>query len=250
LARYDTVSNIIADVGSELGLGTLTAVLPVTASTDAVVVQLQALLKAAGRGLVLENPWLQQRTDYTFNTTTATVYNLPAAFQRMVDGSGWNRTKRMPLVPLSPQAWEGMKAIAVTSALPVFFRMGVEEPATGQNTLELLATPASGEAIYLEYWSRLWARPSGATPTFLDAPTAVTDTLRIDAQLVTRRLKMDWLRAKGFDSTAAQQDYETTLDAVKAAAVASAPTLSLNGGQVALDRLLDGTNIPETGYGA
>jgi hypothetical protein len=124
MARYDTVSNIIADVGSELGLGTLTAVLPVIASTDAVVAQLQALLKAAGRGLVLENPWLQQRTDYTFNTTTATVYTLPAAFQRMVDGSGWNRTKRMPLVPLSPQAWEGMKAIAVTSALPVFFPHG------------------------------------------------------------------------------------------------------------------------------
>lgn len=246
MAQFDTVANIIADVGTELGLGTLTAAYPTTVD---LVAQLQGLLKAVGRGLVLENPWLQQKADYSFNTTTATVYNLPSAFDRMVDGTGWNRSSRQPLVPLTPQAWEAMKATGVAVALPVFFRPGVEEPATGLRTLELLATPTAGQTIALQYWSRLWARPTGATPTFLDAPAATTDTLRIDAQLVTRALKLAWLRNKGMDSVAAQQDYETTLEAVRAASVVTAGNLSLNGGGSGA-RLLSGANVPETGYGA
>lgn len=245
MARFDTVTNIIADVGTELGLGTLTASF---SSTDPILLQLQALMKSVGRGLVLAYPWLQFRTDYNLTTTTATVYNLPAGFVSYVDSSAWNRTKRMPLHIVSPTQWEAMKATGITTTLPVFFRVGVEEPATGLATLELLTAPASGEAIYLEYRSRLWVRPTGATPTFLDAPAAVTDTIRFDSYLFTRALKLAWLRAKGFESTAAQQDFQVALDLVRSVNVQTAPVLSLNGGGGA--RLLSAANVPDTGYGA
>lgn len=247
MAQYDTVANIVGDVATELGLGTIVVDF---ASGDPNVLQLLKLLTTVGRGLMLRYPWLQQKTDYSFVTTSATVYNLPADFSAYVNQTGWNRSTRQPLVTLSPQQWEMMKAVLANSSFPVFFRPGFASAATGLPTLELMATPTAGQTIAFEYTSRLWVRPAGASPTFLDAPTATTDTIRFDSQLATRALRTAWLEAKGFDSTAARQDYEEMLEAVRSANVQAAPVLSLNGAGSGYNRLLDGSNVPDSGFGS
>jgi hypothetical protein len=247
VAKFDTVNQILIDVAAELGIADWSV--DGASLTDPEALQLVALLKRVGRGLVLHNPWLQFRTDYTFDTTTATVYNLPSGFLSYVNGTGWNRSTRQRMEVLSAQQWEAMKASGVTVAAPVYFRVGFEEPATGLATLELLNTPTAGNHIYLEYWSRLWVRPTGATPTFLDAPAATTDTIRFDSYLITRALICAWKEAKGFDSTAAAEDLKEALQDAKAAAIQTAPTLSLNGARSTVDRLLSSDNVPETGFG-
>lgn len=245
MALYDTVGNIVTDVAVEAGLGA--PITDVYASTDANILQMLALLKSTGRGLVLEYPWLQFRKEYTFPTVALTTsYALPEDFQSMVDGTGWNRTARLPLVQLSDAAWQQYKATLVGVVLSILFRPAA---AALPPTLELPASPTAGQTIAFDYRSRYWVGPlTDAGPTS-DAPAAYTDYIFLDVQLITRALKLAFLRAKGFDISAAQDDFDAALANVQSANVNVAPTLSLNGPRF-IDRLLDDQNLPITGYGA
>jgi hypothetical protein len=247
MAQFDTVANIIADVGTELGLGTLVAAYP---ATDDLTAQLQALLKTTGRGLALRFPWLQLKKDYNFTATATTTFNLPSDFLSYVDGSGWNRTKRQPLSVVSPTSWEGMKATGVVTSLPVMFRPSVAATAVGLSVLELLTTATANDVIAFEYYSRNWVATPGSPDTFSDAPAATTDVVRFDVQLITRALKLAWLRAKGMDSSAAQGDFEDAVEDVRRHNIQTAPTLSLNGPSGGNERFLDVRNAPDTGYGS
>lgn len=239
MALYDTAANIISDVAVEVGLG---AVSDAFASTDANVAQLRSLLKSTGRAMVLRHAWLQQRKEYSFTTSGSGTYSLPADFQRMVDQSGWNRTNRRPLQPASPQEWQYLKAALGGTVYSVLFR-------PHDSTLELWPQPdPSGETVAFEYMSRYWVQSSGATSPDKDAPTANGDTVKLDVQLATRALKLAFLRAKGFDTTAAQQEFEEAFDSVASANAGAAPVLSLAGPPLA-EKLLDMTNAPATGFG-
>lgn len=79
------------------------------------------------------------------------------------------------------------------------------------------------------------------------APTATTDVVLFDPLLVKRGLKLAWLKAKGFDTTAPQDDYDRTLAGVMDADSA-ADTLSLNSDTESY--LLGDKNIPITGFGS
>lgn len=245
-ALYDTVSLIVADVGAELGLGTLTAAYP---ATDATTAQIQSLLKATGRRLVREYPWLQNLVDGTLTGDGATTaFALPDDFLRMEDGTGWNRTTRQPLRPVGPQGWESMKASTLTTALPVLFRPRRRMDSgsdRGAASFEFLVAPALAADIRYEYRSQYWVAAAAAAAVSLDSPTAPSHLVRIDPYLFSRALKLAWLRAKGFESTAAQQDFEAALDATRGNDSVAAPTLSLNG----TAPTLPGANTPETGYG-
>jgi hypothetical protein len=252
--QFDIVSAILADAGVELGLGVITADFAGTGG-DALAAQMTRLLKSTGRRLVLQHPWLRQRVEYTFTAPASTTsYTLPAAFQSGVDLTGWNRTTRQPLVPLSPQRWQEMKATGVSVAMPAYFRAGftndAEETASLVDIpkLEFLSAPGDGDIIYLEYRTWYWARPAD-DPAFLKAtPTDATDRCLIDAHLLTRALKLAFLRAKGMDAAAAGEDYQDALDTLRSAHTFFAPVLSL-GGARARAHLLDESNIPETGLG-
>jgi hypothetical protein len=248
MARFDTIADILTDVGAELGLGTLTSVYP---STDATVTQMQALLKALGRSLVLAYPWLQNLIPLTFTTTSATSYTLPADFLRMENGTGWNRSTRQPLQPVSPQEWEALTAGAITVGMPVLFRPRLTNDVSDGCVprLELLATPTSGQTIALQYRSSYWLASGAQQTAGSDTPSAPTNVVRIDSLLFGRALKLAWLRQKGFESTAAQQDFEDALAATEAVTVWAGPALSLNGPRLLWGKLLDASNIPETGYG-
>jgi hypothetical protein len=64
-----------------------------------------------------------------------------------------------------------------------------------------------------------------------------------------RGLKLAMLKAKGFDTTAAQQDFNTTLELVKGHD-APAPVLSASRRfNPIVDPLIGGQSIPVTGYG-
>lgn len=240
MALYDTAGTLISDAAVELGLG---AVTDAFASTDENVAQLRALLKSVGRHLVKRYEWLQTTREHTFTTASGEdTYAMPADYVSMVDGSGWNRTSRMPLEPTSPQTWAALKATEAGQVWTVHFR-------PGDTTLRLHPDPpASGEAISFEYRSLYWVRADGSASPDKDAPTVASDVVHLDAELVRKALKLAFLRAKGFDSVAAQQDFQDELDASRDANVGAAPVLSLTGGG-ASERFLDMRNAPATGYG-
>ncbi len=79
------------------------------------------------------------------------------------------------------------------------------------------------------------------------SPTLSTDVVLYDPLLVMRGLKLAWLKAKGFDTTTAQMDFDTTLESIKSEDSA-APVLSLNTGSEGY--LLSDKNVPITGFGS
>lgn len=80
-----------------------------------------------------------------------------------------------------------------------------------------------------------------------DAPTVAGDVVLYDPLLMVRALKLQWLGAKGLDTSLAAQEYEDTLRLVRGG-VEGAPRLSLNQARIR-DRFLDNMNVPITGYG-
>jgi hypothetical protein len=235
--QYDTVLNIVKDVAVECGLAEPSAVF---ASTDNNIVQLRRRLKSVGRGLVLEHDWLQCIKEHTLETTGDTSYALPADFAEMVNQTGWNRSANMPLDPMSPQQWQYLKASDTGVIFTVLFRLR-------DLTLEL-HSPSPGETIAFEYRSRYWVAETGLTTPTSDAPDEDDDVVCIDVQLITRALKLAFLRDKGFDTTAAEQDYQAALAAAQDTASGAAPILKLGGCEDPVP-MLDERNAPSSGFG-
>lgn len=86
--------------------------------------------------------------------------------------------------------------------------------------------------------------------TTSDQPADANAEVIFDPLLMIRGLKLAMLKAKGFDTTAVQQDFNRTLDSVKGhdspAPILSATRRGLGG---ISDPLIGGQSIPITGYG-
>lgn len=229
---FDTAATIISDVARELGLVT-SAVADPFASSDQNVLLLTVLLKPTGREIVRLHPWSHLQREATFNTVNGTPsYALATDFGRFLDATMWNRTQA-DNVPgsLTPQQWQQTKA---WTSLGVFKTLRL-----WGDLLYLDPTPTAAEAIYYEYISRNW----GAAAFAKDVPTAATDVVQFDPHLFGRALKLRFLQAKGFDTTAALDDFNDALSLAKGQDGA-APTLSLHPGRIA-----PWPNVPETGFG-
>ena len=86
--------------------------------------------------------------------------------------------------------------------------------------------------------------------TTTDSPASSDSEIIFDPLLMIRGLKLAFMKAKGFDTTALQQDFNRTLDSVKGhdspAPVLSASRRGIGGLQ---DPLIGGQSVPITGFG-
>ena len=241
---FDAAGTIVNDAAVELGLIAARLADPFS-STDNNIAQLCQFLKTAGRDIIREKQWTQNQAEYSFTTVLNTPsYALPPDFLRMIDQTYWDRTNRLPLGgPLSPQEWQYLKARQVGVVFTILFRPKLQKiyvyPDTG--------TPA-GHVIAFEYMSSYWVQPSGQVAATADAPTASTDLIIFESLLMLRAIKRLWLRAKGLDSSAAEEDYELTLEQT-IGQDSSSPVLRMDGSKYAGDPLLGGANVPITGFG-
>lgn len=240
---FDTATNVLNQAAKELGLISATVSDPY-ASTDPNMVQLCALLTSAGQEILREHHWSQSIKEHTFTTSAGDYqYDLPADFMRMIDQSGWNRSTSYPLgSPLSSQAWQYMEGSSSGPTITVYFRIQQREIRL-QPTTDM---PAN-YTIAFEYMSRYWVQASGQSSGNKEAPTASTDTLLYDRLLMVRALVLAFLKRKGFDTTAAQDDYNRTLRSIMSDE--PAPVLSLTGNSGVV-HFLDLSNVPDTGIGS
>lgn len=240
LPAWDTVAEIVSDTAIELGLIS-TALTDPYASTDPNILQLLALLKSGGRKLARMRGWTHLQKEYTFATVASTAtYALPSDFKDMIPQTGWNRTTVWPTDPISPQRWQYLKAVPVTSTLYVEFRQQ-----GGQ--IVITPTPTSAQTIAYEYLSTSWVKPTGQTTPTSDMTAVATDVVCFDNLLAVTMLKVAYLRAKKMDYSAEQEDYESALAQAKSAD-ATAPVLDLSGSSET--PLLGYYNLPDTGYGS
>lgn len=80
------------------------------------------------------------------------------------------------------------------------------------------------------------------------SPSSGADRLMFEEQLLVAKLKLLWLKAKGFDSMDAADDYKRIFDSI-VANDSAAPKMNLARPGMVIDRLLGAQNYPITGYG-
>lgn len=242
IAAAIQVNDILTRVGVECGLE---AVADPYGSPTQHYTQMRYLLQVAGEQLCLAYPWEFLVTTLAITTdpnqTDPNVYALPEDFQSMIDQSGWNLTQEEPMIgPLSSQEWNAIKATKNQQLIRYAFRIF-----DGQ--LQIYPDPPGVMNLEFEYQSRGFVRYTGAPTDPEVSIQSGDDTILFDRTLITRFLKLLWLEAKGFDTTAAQQSFNQTFGAL---------TGKDKGGRV-LDagrggvgfHYLDITNFPISGYG-
>lgn len=241
MPRFDTAAAVINSVAVETGL---TAVADPFASTDPIFIQLRGLLTNAGRELLGLHEWQKMIKTYTKTTVVPPDtgdYALPDNFGRFIDQTGWVPSSKFPLGgPLSPQDWTYLVATNLASStIYVSFRQA-------QGLFRVLPQPpANGVTITFEYVSRNWVLAADAV-TEKDSVSAAADTVWFEPILIAKFLKLRFLEAKGFDSTAAMNQFSSVFMQWTGKDV-SAPILRM--ARRNMFPYLGYRNIPETGYG-
>lgn len=247
MARFLTAGSIVRRAAKEVGLGDPGA--DPFASSDPLIQQMCGLLTTLGQYLVREYDWGNLKREWSFTTTALDtgVYALPADFDHMVPQTGWDRTNSNLLGgPQDAQVWQYLKARDVASTVYVQFRVNPTE-------LWLYPQPPPvGVEVALEYMSDNWLSPEPQPAQYrylardggLSEPTASTDICLIDPSVLITGLKLDFLNAKGFDSSSAKVDYNEALEKALSA-TKTRQVLSLTGQRRDGFRYISEDNLPD-----
>lgn len=237
-------SDIINRAAVELGL--VPAADPFS-SEDMNFVQLKHLLNTAGEELAQAYDWefLVKSHQILTQADDSGDYDLPTDFLYMLNQTGWERSRRVPLFgALSAQDWTYLQGRKLASKT-IYASFRIQQ---GKFTIYPNPVP-EGLDINFEYQSKNWAVQSpNANPVPVDAVSEASDLILYDKVLISRYLKVKYLEAKGFDSAKAQDDFYQQFAFVtgkeKGAEILRA------GGRGRGFPYLDGNrNTPDTGYG-
>lgn len=242
MPRFDTAANIINAAATECGL---TPVTDPFASTDPAFIQLIQLLTSTGRELYGMHEWNMLNKTYTITTHSVDsgLYDLPADFGYIIEQTGWNPTNRLPLGgPLTPQNWEYLVSTGLAkNTIYISFKIN-------QGQFQILPQPPpEASVITFEYISRYWVAVTAAPTTpAQDSVQIATDVVLFEPILIVKFLKLRFLEAKGFDTTAAAGQFLNMFNSYTDKDV-SAQTLNMSRARVF--PYLGWRNIPETNYG-
>lgn len=246
MPRFDEAGDIVNAAAAEVGL---TPVSDPYTETDAAFVQLRNILSSAGRELLGLHQWQRFVKTHTITTNVPPDtgnYDLPDDFGYLIDQTGWSPVSGgsgLPLGgPLSEQDWTYLvNTNLASSTIYVSFKMA-------QGQFQVLPQPPPDNVIInFEYISRYWVAAAGA-PTVLvaDKPTASDDIIMFEPILITKLLKLRYLEAKGFDTTAAVGQFLAMMQSWTGKDT-NAPIL--NTARMRMFPYLGWRNIPETNYG-
>lgn len=238
-----SVNDILNRVAAEVGLTTDPN--PFDSSLD-VFVQMRYLLQTAGEELALAYPWEFLNETHQITTVAATDtgdYDLPSDWHYMIPQTGWERANNVPLGgPLTAQDWTYLLGRDLASTtIYASFRLK-------QGKFSIFPQPPPDALnINFEYQRRTWIEGSPAG-TYIADFDAGSNTVLFDRTLITRALKMKWLGSKGFDTTAAQEDFNQTFSFITGKDQ-SGDILNSGGRSSGIPYLNARYNTPDTGYG-
>jgi len=228
-------------------LGSLATPSFIIGNSDQTVKQFLALANREGKEFFdmagSSNGWSELRKTATFNMVAAQeTYPLPSDFQYFLSQTIWDSNYRWQLLgPLDEQEWNVLKYGLSPTGPRVRFKIA-------NNLIYLNPIPAAGvtDTIAYSYLSNGWCKSSGGT-----AQTewlADTDTYALNEECFVLGLKWRWLRSKGLSYDEEKDTY----------ARAAERALSRSGGTRAIPlnasgdglRLLNNSNVPDTGFGS
>jgi hypothetical protein len=241
--KWPTALAVIQDACGQLGLPVPTA--GITAPNDETAQQMLRLLNWCGRRLVKPVGtvrWTALKRTWNLATVPAqTLYDLPDDWDSFIDVTGWNTTSRLPMLgPATDPQWSTLRARNLgVSTISVVYRVRNRQ-------FEIYNAYSSPQNLIIDYSSRAWVMHPGTPDTFTDAITDDADELLFDNELITAKLKLAFLQAKGFDTTVAQTEYN---EIEEQALNADTDAPALNTGRSHGYPLISNLNLPDTGYG-
>ncbi len=246
MPKHKTANAIINQVASELSLPKQTSVF---SSSDESFTTLISLTNACGIELLPLTRWQQLIGSDTIVTTSSDdgKYDLPSDFGYMIDQTGWEATNRRPAMgSLTAQEWTYLKGRNFTaSTIHVSFRQAESKLWIYPYALGEVATPDGLEISY-EYVKRNWVYTNGQSDLPTDEISSDADLILYESHLFERLLKVRFLEAKGFDTTAAVKQLVAAADFWLGNDRSSKPiNLAHSYGVPFLGYL----NIPDSGYG-
>ena len=244
MARYLNVNEIINRACVEIGL--LPSGDPVSDSGD-IFVQMQGLLNSSGQELCELNDWPVLIKTYSIITksTDSGSYLLPDDFNYMIDQTGWDKSRRLPIGgPLSAQEWTYLKGRSLTDKLIYASFRQLD------GKLDIFPNPpAENMEISFEYVSRSWLKEQGQAEATLDTINRGTNICILDPLLSIKFLKLKFLQAKGFDYAAAAMEFDTLLGS-RIGKSTGAQVLNAAGAFGGIRYITPYGNTTDTGYGS
>lgn len=232
-----TLLTMIGSVSRRIGQPPPTVVI---ASTEETVLRLLEIAEDEGRELARYGDWKVLRREHTFATTATesqTNTHTPADLGAFIDGTIWNRTRKMPVYgPVSAAEWQAWQAQGNFPVTDTFYLRGttwVQNP-----------VPPAGQTIAYEYRSSYWCKSSGGT--LQETWAADSDLGVLPERLMELGIIWRYKQARGMDWAT---DYDKYMFQVQQALAADQPraVIDMSGG----DRLTQGTPglvVPEMNW--
>lgn len=176
------------------------------------------------------------------------AYNLPSDLNYFITQTFWDRNFRWQLLgPLDAQEWQVLKSgISPTGPRRRFRIMGnqfVIDPVPGFSTSD------NGAIEAFEYYTNAWCQSTGGTAgTPQTVWTADTDNYLLDDDSMVLGIIWRFLRAKRLGYDEEKRTYDMRIERLMARDGANR-SLPLNASASGL-RLLNSTNVPDTGFGS
>jgi len=253
MARFKSANDIVNQVAIETGLGKQPDIF---SSNDASFAQLIALANSCGVELLQSEPWEQLNRKHTITTTAQDngKYNMPEDYAYMIDQTGWGSNSNSPASTLSPQEWTYLAGWNSTGAqVTAQFRLNADQLWLYPYAL---GTPTpDGLTFSYEYISRNWvldqSTPSNQAANGIEGNQQDirrgSDMVLYEPYLFERLLKVRFLEARGFDTTAAMQQlmsaFQTWSGKDRGANILNAAGTGMG------YRYLNSCNAPDSGYG-
>lgn len=168
------------------------------------------------------------------------AYDMPSDFEYFIDRTFWDGAYQWQLLgPILAQEKQVLRyGISPAGPRKRFY--------IKQNRLCLDPMPSvDGETIAFDYYSNAWCHDENDTDQ--SSWQSDSDQYKLDEDCFILGLKWRYLRSKGFDYAQEYKDYEDACQRVMGRDGGSrCLPLNASGGR---NRLIDSTNIPDTGYG-
>lgn len=242
--RIATAEKIINRAAIEIGLA---PVADPFASDDPSFLQLVALLNTVGEELCTAYQWEFLTRSHQITTAALDTgdYSLPSDFLYMIPQTGWERANNMPLAgPLSSQDWTYLLGRdLVSTTIYASFRIR-------EGSFSIFPQPPPiGLDINFEYQSQNWVLDNTISPSvYMNECTQASDIVMFDKVLTARYLKVKYLEAKGFDTTAAMDDFSQMFSFLTNIEKGVGEILNAGGRNRGFP-YLDYRNLPDTNFG-
>lgn len=206
---------LVQSVASKVGVNRPSTVISNNAIES---LQIQDAVNEAGVEVLRAHDWQVMRREQTFTSvaTETQTSMVPAALDRFISDSFWNRSQVRPFKgPVTPQEWQYLKATTVVPVNEVF-------TVRGGNIL-ILPTPTAGDTFAYEYISNRWRTNSGGTE--IAAFSADTDLVVLEERLIALCATWIYKKSRGLPW---EGDYEQYAGQLYLAKVAEGPRTVIN----------------------